>query len=178
MFSYSNCYGANVTMNQSTTARRIRNFSHRPWFEKAWFFPVWLLLGASRMFILAVPFRHLAPRLGKHAGVASWVPLVDAGCEARAASIARVVQMAARHTPWVSNCFSQAVAARLLLGLYGVPYCLFFGVTRNQAETMLNAHAWVVAGRVRVTGGASFDQFAVVSCFVSPRLATTVDQPR
>ncbi len=154
----------------STLIRKARSFAHRPWFEKAWFLPVWLLLGASRFVILIVPFRRLAFWLGKHEGIAPWIPLVDARAEARALSISRVVQMTARHTPWKSNCFPQAITARILLGLYGVPYSLFFGVNRNAEDVTLAAHAWVAAGRVRVTGGMSFDQFTVVGCFVSARL--------
>lgn len=154
----------------STLIRKARSFAHRPWFEKAWFLPVWLLLGASRFVILTVPFRRLAFWLGVHEGIAPWVPLVDSRSEATALSISRVVQMAAKYTPWKSNCFPQAVTARILLGFYGVPYSLFFGVNRNTENVTLAAHAWVAAGRVRVTGGMSFNRFTVVGCFVSARL--------
>lgn len=85
--------------------------------------------------------------------------------------IGRVVHLAARYTPWNSNCFPQAVVARLLLGLYGIPYILFLGVSRVPDTRGMTAHAWVAAGRVRVTGGAGFTQFTTVSCFVSPLLA-------
>lgn len=152
----------------STLIRKARSFAHRPWFEKAWFLPVWLLLGASRFVILTISFRRLAFWLGEREGITPWIPLADARAEARALSISRVVQMAARYTPWKSNCFPQAITARILLGFYGVPYGLFFGVNRNAEDAMLVAHAWVAAGRVRVTGGMSFNQFTVVGCFVSP----------
>lgn len=156
----------------SILVRKARNFARRPWFEKLWFIPVWLLLGASRFVILTVPFRRLAFWLGVHEGIAPWVPLVDARSEATALSISRVVQMAAKYTPWKSNCFPQALTARILLGFYGVPYSLFFGVNRNAEDVTLAAHAWVAVGRVRVTGGMSFNQFIVVGCFVSARLLT------
>lgn len=156
------------TMILPRLVRKVRNFTCRPWFEKVWFLPVWLLLGISRFVILTIPFRHLALRLGAHEGIAPWVPFADSRAEARALSISRVVRMAANFTPWKSNCFSQAVTARILLGLYGVPYSLFFGVNRNTEDAMLTAHAWVTVGRVPVTGGIGFDQFTVVSCFISP----------
>ncbi len=164
-------------MTFSTLVRKARSFAHRPWFEKLWFIPVWLLLGASRFAILTVHFKRLAFWLGEHEGVTPWVPLVDSRSEAKALSISRVVQMAANYTPWKSNCFPQAVTARILLELYGVPYSLFFGVNRDAENMVLKAHAWVASGRVRVTGGMSFDQFTVVSCFVSPRLTTISRQP-
>ncbi len=153
--------------------RKFRNFFGRPSFEKLWLFPVWLLLGLSRLLILSLPFRMLAPLLGIRAGIAPFVPLVDPEAEARALSIGRVVQLAARFTPWVSNCFPQAFTARILLGLYGIPYALFFGLESGSASG-LSAHAWVACGKIRVTGGQSFGRFAVVGCFSSAGLA----QPR
>ena len=154
-----------------TILRKARNFARRSRFEQAWFLPVWLLLGISRFVILFIPFRRLAPRLGIHSGITVWVPLIDSSQESKALLIARVVQTAARFTPWVSNCFPQAVAARVLLGLYHVPYCIFFGLVRDPVNATMKAHAWVASGKVSITGGLSFDQYTVVGCFVSPRLA-------
>jgi hypothetical protein len=151
----------------STLLRKSRSFARRSRFEKVWFFPAWALLGASRFLILFVPFRLLAPQLGKHAGTFSWIPLIDARQKARAMSVARVIALAARYTPWTSNCFPQAVTAKVLLGFFGIPNSLFLGVSRDSAAEKLKAHAWVAAGRVKVTGGYSFDQFTVVGCFVS-----------
>ncbi|NNM81531.1 MAG: lasso peptide biosynthesis B2 protein [Burkholderiales bacterium] len=150
----------------SGISRKFRNFFGRPSFERRWLLPVWLLLGISRFLILFVPFRKLAPFLGFQTDIAPFVPLVDSETEARARSIARVVQLAARFTPWVSNCFPQAIAARILLGIYGIPYAMFFGVDR-EASCGISAHAWVACGKIRVTGGQSFGRFAVVGCFSS-----------
>lgn len=150
----------------SAALRKMRSFSRRSRFEQAWFLPVWLLLGLSRLLILIVPFRNVAPHLGSHSGVFPWVPVVTAHQESRARAISRTVQMAAKYTPWVSNCFPQAIAARLLLGLYRIPYCLFFGVGRENDEGML-AHAWIISGRIRVCGGESFGRYTVVGCFAS-----------
>lgn len=159
--------GALLTL--STLHRKARNFARRPLFEQAWFLPVWLLLGASRLLITFVPFRSLAPHLGRHSGATPWVPLLDVQRTAMAHSIGRVVQMAAKYTPWKSNCFPQAATARILLGLYRIPYCLFFGVDpANNAR--IQAHAWIVSGRIPVCGGQSFEQFTVVGCFVAPWL--------
>jgi hypothetical protein len=132
--------------------------------------PAWLLLGASRVVILAIPFRYLAHGLGTQTGISPWIPLLGSRSEAKALSIGRAVQLAARFTPWESSCLPQAVTARVLLGLCGVPYSLFFGVARDSDGSNMSAHAWVAAGRVPVTGGASFGQFTVVACFVAPRL--------
>lgn len=145
--------------------RKARNFVRRSRFEQAWFLPCWLLLGICRLVILVFPFRRLAPWLGMPIGAVAWVPLVSLDTEASAFSIARVIQMASRYTPWNSNCFPQALTAKVMLKLYGIPYSLFFGVD-TKARTGIAAHAWVVAGKVRVTGGEGFGKFTVVGCFV------------
>lgn len=100
-------------------------------------------------------------------GTAAWLALVGLDGEAQALSIARIIGMASRYTPWKSNCFPQALAAGILLKLYGIPYSLFFGI-ENKSGTLRAAHAWVFAGKVPVTGGDSFGKFTVVGCFVSP----------
>lgn len=148
--------------------RKARSFWRQGRFERLWLLPLWLLLGLARALILGVSFRRLAPHLGRPLGPAAWVPLLGPAQQARAQQIGRAVRLAARCTPWDSNCFAQAVAARLLLGLYGVPYALFFGVKRAPQASTLQAHAWVAAGRVPVTGGAGFGEFTVVGCFVAP----------
>lgn len=163
-------------MNVSTLLNKSRHFARHSRFEKIWFFPVWLLLGASRFLILFVPFRRLAPRLGKHTGTHSLIPLLETRQKARSMQVARVIALAARYTPWTSNCFPQAVCAKVMLGLYGIPNSLFFGVKRDSGT--LKAHAWIAAGRVKVTGGIGFDQFVVVGCFVSPRTVALTGQDK
>jgi len=142
-----------------------------PRFERAWLLPTWVLLGVARFAVLFVAFPRLARRLGRRSAAAC-VPVLDAAQQARAASIGRTVRRAARYTPWTSNCFPQAIAARLLLGWHGVPYALLFGLAQETAVDgrRMKAHAWVAAGRIHVTGGAGFERFTVVGCFVAPSL--------
>lgn len=149
---------------------KLGSFFRYPCFVKAWFLPTWFLLGFARIAILSITFRRLASRLGASVGVAPWVPLLDEREAKRARLIGQVVRLAARHTPWESNCFPQAIVARMLLAAYRVPYCLYFGVYRNAATGAFAAHAWVAAGRVRVIGGWAFDKYTVVGVFVSPNL--------
>lgn len=156
--------------------RKLRSLLRLAPFELAWLFPVWVVLGLSRLVILLFSFKRMAPWLGVPNGATPWVPLLDDLAQSRANHIRRVVQLVARYTPWESNCFPQAVTARVLLGIYGIPYVLFFGLARDTAgkEQAMKAHAWVAAGKVRVTGGASFGQFAVVACFMAPPLARSM----
>lgn len=149
--------------------RKLRRFAAQPRFVQWWLVPAWCLLGVCRLLILVVPFSRLAPRLGTHSGVASWVPLINVSQQSRARLIGRTIRLASRHTPWVSNCFPQAVAARVLLALHGIPHALFFGLApeRTEHSVGVHAHAWVAAGRVQVTGGPGFETYTVVGMFVA-----------
>jgi hypothetical protein len=162
-------------MSMSALIRKAGHFFDQPVFIKLWFLPVWLLLGLSKLIIRLVSFNRLAPRLGIHVGTNAMVPLLDERQERRALMIGRVVRLAAGYTPWDSNCFPQAVAAKLLLSLYRIPYAIYFGLGKESADSGTQAHAWVAAGKIRVCGGASFDQFTVVGCFVSSQLDRVIE---
>ena len=149
-------------------AQKFKTFTQQPPFILGWLLPCWFLLGLSRCLILTVSFKRLAPYLGIHDGLSPWIPLLDKPQEQKALLIGRTVRLAAQYTPWISNCFPQAITARLLLGVYRIPYGLYFGLRRDRNTNELNAHAWIATGRVRVTGGTSFGQFTVVGCFMSP----------
>ncbi|TVQ34718.1 MAG: lasso peptide biosynthesis B2 protein [Wenzhouxiangella sp.] len=149
---------------------KLARFFRQPAFVLAWFFPVWVGLGLAKLAIFTVSFKRLVPRLGVSVGLNPWLPLADPGETDRARLICQVVRQAARVTPWDSNCFPQAVVARIMLGFYRIPYCLFFGVRRGVGIGKFEAHAWVASGRVRVTGGSGFSRFTVVGVFVAPDL--------
>lgn len=151
-------------------ARKISSFVSLPRFHKVWLIPSWLLLGLTRLMVLTIPFHSLAVGIGVPVGVDAWVPITSPARRARAAAIGQVVRLAARYAPWEANCLAQALTARILMGLYRVPYALFFGVARDKLTADLTAHAWVVAGPVRVTGGESFSIYTVVGMYVSPGL--------
>nr|WP_156889313.1 lasso peptide biosynthesis B2 protein [Halomonas sp. 1513] len=150
--------------------RKASSFVRQPRFAKRWFPVLWVLLGLSRLAILVFSFRRIAPHLGIPVGIASYTPLLTPPQERRAAQVGQAIRLAARYTPWTSNCFPQAVTARLILGIYRIPYSLYFGVMRDLERHDYRAHAWVSAGRVAVTGGFGFHQFTVVGCYLSPHL--------
>ncbi|MES2355954.1 MAG: lasso peptide biosynthesis B2 protein [Pseudomonadota bacterium] len=134
--------------------------------EQGWFLPVWMLLGICRFALLVIPFRLLAPLLGSHQGINIFIPLISDVQRSRAWCIGRTVRVAACYTPWESKCLAQAMTARILLGFYRIPYAFYFGVSKEK-ESKMQAHAWICAGPVRVTGGTSFGQFTVVGTFVA-----------
>lgn len=147
--------------------RMVNAWCRRHWREKIWLVPAFVLLGCMRAALLLVPFRHLAPFLGRNLQASAVVPLAGRSDIVRAGHIGAAIRTAARCTPWESKCLAQAMAARLLLGLNRIPYGLYLGLDKRNPGGM-TAHAWVHAGSMPVTGGDGFGQFTVVSTFVAP----------
>ncbi len=124
------------------------------------------MLGLARMTVLLIPFRDIASRLGRSEGTAVVIPLVTPEQRRRALLIGRTIRLGAKYAPWNANCFAQAIVARIMLGIYALPYTIFFGLSRETGKGgNLNAHAWTASGPVAVTGGYGFDRFTVVGAF-------------
>jgi hypothetical protein len=152
---------------------RVRGFvrlGHRDQIRLA---TAWSLLGFSRLLILLLPFRLVRRLLGEHGPPDATTPgiAVTATERARAERIGVIVQVAARHTPWKSECYPQALTARVLLGLRRIPHRVCFGLRRE--NDALVAHAWVLAGTgagaVPVVGGDGSDYTEVGSYSWVPR---------
>jgi len=158
--------------------RKARRFASQPAFTLGWSIPIYLLLGVARAIVLVVPFRKLAPVLGWDGGIAPWSPVLTDPQQDRALQIGRAIRTMAPYTPWESNCFAQALTARLLLSLYRIPYVLYFGLKRASAAAEMEAHAWVSAGAVSVTGGYSFGEYTTVAIYVSRQVNQPPSLPR
>ncbi|MCF4009291.1 lasso peptide biosynthesis B2 protein [Rheinheimera sp. UJ63] len=148
-----------------TLRRKYHSFTQIP-LAVRWLMPItWVLLGLSRVIVLLLPFRKLAPLLGCRAD-APVLPLVAPQHLQRLRNLKQLIAITSHYCPWKANCFAQAITAKVWLSWWGLPYTLFFGVARDPAQ-QLKAHAWLIAGPVVVCGGNSFAQFTVVASYVS-----------
>jgi hypothetical protein len=128
----------------------------------------WLLL--ARLALVFIPFPRLARRLG------TFVPPADArvaqASAPRSDETARLagevgwaVTRAARHVPFKAVCLPQAMAARVMLRRRGVSSVLHFGAAKGEKKP-IDAHAWLDAAGVEVTGYPLAKDFAEIACFV------------
>lgn len=151
----------------SSLKRKMRTALQQTPLFYLWLLPAWILLGLSRFMIVVLSFKSIAPWIGVHDGLAPRTPLCTAEQENRLLAIKVAIGVASKYAPWRSDCFPQAITARVILGCYSIPFALFFGMRRDEGDGQLKAHAWLVSGRVKVSGGHSFNQFTSVGCFVS-----------
>lgn len=128
----------------------------------------WLLL--ARLALILIPFPRLARSLG------TFVPPTDSRAlrarskasqnDARiAAEIGWAVTRSARYVPFKAVCLPQAMAARVMLKRRGVASVLHFGAAKGQ-DKPLDAHAWLNAAGVEVTGYPVAKNFSEIACFV------------
>jgi hypothetical protein len=133
----------------------------------------WLLV--ARLSLIFVSFPRLARRLGTLVGPADAralrATLHDKQDQARVAEeIGWAVTRAARHVPFDAVCLPQAMAARIMLKRRGVDSVLHFGarIGRDKIgpDQPIDAHAWLDAAGVEVTGYPVANTYAEIACFV------------
>ena len=129
---------------------------------------LWLL--ASRIALAAVPFPTLARRIGVFVAPSDErVTRARRDCADGDARLAEEIRWAtvsaARHVPFRAVCLPQAMAARIMLRRRGVRSVLHFGAAKG-TEKAIDAHAWLDAAGVEVTGYPVAAQFSEIACFV------------
>ncbi len=123
-------------------------------------------LGIARLAILILPFRWIAPFLGKHMAESPQSMEPNFGDFAERASWA--VQTAGRHLPWECKCLTQAIAGKGMFKLRRIPSTLYLGLGKDGGEK-LKAHAWLRSGDVIITGGVGMNLFTIVSSFAEKK---------
>ena len=142
--------------------RRLGKFLRLSSFDRRLFMEVAIWLGIARLAVLVVPFRWIAPFLGRH--MAESPQTTEAKEKEIAERISRVVQTASRHMPWECKCLTRAIACKSMLKRRGLRTTLYLGVAKG-GEEHLKAHAWLRTGDLIVTGERDMDRFIVVSTF-------------
>ena len=150
---------------------KVRRFAGKPPATQLGFLPAWCMLGVARLAKTVIPFRHIARYLGAPADPGA-VYAATREQQVRAARIGRLVRMAARYTPWTSDCYPQALVAVLMLRLAGLPYLVTFGLGRGETGSDMLAHCWVTSGATTVCGGTESVVFRPVAAFGSRRALT------
>ena len=113
-----------------------------------------LLCGLAKFAILVFPYKKLSPYFGTYHPMMSASTLLTIEQQHQALRIRRLVQLAARHTPWDSSCLTQAMVAKFWCQRHQVPYFMFIGLPKTIPDASnYEAHAWLTAGPIPITGG-------------------------
>lgn len=69
-----------------------------------------------------------------------------------------------KYTPWKTECYVQALTARILLRQKGVPSTIYIGFRKNY-DSQYEGHAWLRSGELIITGEKGYTSFQVHSFF-------------
>ena len=124
----------------------------------------------ARLALIFIPFQRLARHIGTFVPPtdprAAQVQTKTAEDQAQLAEeIGWAVMRAARYVPFKAVCLPQAMAARVMLKRRGVNSVMHFGAAKG-TDKPLDAHAWLGAAGVEVTGYPVAENFAEIACFV------------
>ena len=124
----------------------------------------YLLLVLARLTITFLPLRRITQHLG--------APMAETPregldpVEARyARRVGLCIEKLSPHTPTESNCYPQALAARLLLHRKGIPSTIYYGAAFEPDRPALATHVWLRCGSLIVTGGRSGRRFQPLTYF-------------
>lgn len=131
------------------------------------FTEAWLLLALARTMLLFLPFRKLAPILGKKSFPVAENEYLYHDKNDKLIRIGRAILRAGKRSPWRTECFEQALAGKLMLKARRMTSTVFFGVSKNKQKGNFHAHAWLQCGNYIVTGNKHLEQFTVIACFKS-----------
>jgi hypothetical protein len=140
-------------MSEAFAARRIWTLLASGWQRQALVAEAFCSLLVARLNLALRPFSKVAGKWGPSGSRPADVPSPEA--DLRAPGLVRDIGWAVRSTatvvPFRALCLEQAIAARMMLSRRDVASTLHIGVARGDSSK-LEAHAWVNAGDVRITG--------------------------
>lgn len=121
---------------------------------------VWLCW--AKALLLLVPFRWIAPHLGRE--MAESAATIPSSHEKQALRVSWAVLALARRMPSLFVCLPQAMAAKWMLRRRGLPSTLYLGV-RVERKAEFKAHAWLRAGQKILTGRKGSANHKVIATF-------------
>ena len=127
-------------------------------------------LGVARLAILTIPMRKMAPYLGHHLQESKREESIETLKRAR--RIGWAVRTMSRYTPWTSNCFPQAIAAKRMLQRRQIASTIYLGFSKEGKEETndFEGHAWLRCGPLYLTGGQNRHHFVALSTFAEENL--------
>ena len=138
-----------------------------PCSEHLLFIEAALWLGIAKLLLLLIPFRWVAPFLGRHMAVSP--AMIDQDSRDCKECISLAVQRATRYLPWECKCLVQAMAGKAMLKCRGIKSTLYLGVAKDNDQN-LTSHAWLRSGTMVITGAQGMSQFKIISTFAEEGL--------
>ena len=127
------------------------------------FMEAWILLHISKLFILFMPFKKIAGKIGKLQVESSKFQINSAKIN----DVEHAIRRASRFSLFKSKCYDQALTGKFMLKRRNLSATIYFGLAKD-AQNGLSAHAWVRCGNRIVTGKKGMETFTMIAAFGDP----------
>jgi len=155
-------------MPVKTIKMKARTFWRMTFQLKLMFFINFFLCGIARFLSYNLALPRLLPHFGQFYDQLIMSTLISTKQRNQALLIKRSITLAAKYTPWNSNCLTQAIVATFWCKRWRIPYMLYIGLRRSAEHASgYLAHAWTTAGPVPMTGGNCLHTYKVISTYSS-----------
>ncbi|HEX7695253.1 MAG TPA: lasso peptide biosynthesis B2 protein [Sphingomonas sp.] len=149
--------------------RKIRTLASAGWRRQCLVAEASASMLAARLTLLR-PFPRVAAQLGEFVSpadprVAERAAPTTPDQAATARAIGWAVRAAAPFMPFRSVCLQQAMAAQAMLRRRGIVSVMHFGASPS-GKRAIDAHAWLAAAGVKVTGYPIPPDMGKIACFV------------
>lgn len=145
---------------------KLKKFIRMPAQDKATFFINYALCGIARALINVFPYQRLSPYFGTSCRMLNASTIISKEQIQQSIRIHNSIRLAARYTPWNSNCLTKAMVAVFWCKYYKIPYLFFIGIAKKSDKPLgKDAHAWVTSGPIAITGEHSFNSHQVISTY-------------
>lgn len=145
---------------------KINTFWRMPRQQKILFFMNFFLCGIARASINLLSYKRISPFFGNFCRMTLISTRPTQEQMRRAILLRQSIKLAARYTPWNSSCLTQAMVAKFWCQRYKIPYMFFIGLAKHSQKPLgEEAHAWVTAGPIAITGGHSLNTHQVVRSY-------------
>ncbi len=143
-------------------ARKIKSFLSVPISGKLLFVEAVFTSAWVKIALLFFPFAKVAKWLGK-VNDNSIVNTLH-GEIGTVKKVQFALKLCNRYTPWPTECYTQALTAKLLLKRRNIPGTIYFGFRKNDKGELMG-HAWLKSGGIVVTGLCDLSLYTVHSSF-------------
>ncbi|MCU0379910.1 MAG: lasso peptide biosynthesis B2 protein [Chitinophagaceae bacterium] len=142
--------------------RKIRTAYHADPALRSLFWQAYLLSALVRFTLVFLPFRKVLAWQGK---INVETP---SGPDEASAGFRKTLQSAMRlcdqYTIWKTECYTQAVTAKILLGRKGLPGTVYIGFRKNE-DGKYAGHAWLRSFDRIITGREGMENYVVHSFY-------------
>lgn len=142
--------------------RRLKNICSLPRRLKWLLMKAVILSGIVKITLAFFPFKYVLRWLGE--------ANVESSKESHFGSIAirtevkTAIQLCNKYVFWKTECYTQAITAKLLLKYYHLSSTVYIGFNKNETG-YYEGHAWLRCFDTIITGGVNHEKYQVQSFF-------------